>query len=173
MGKDQVQENFLKLMNEHAGIIHKVCRLYTHSEIDREDLYQEILIQLWKSFPSFRAASKISTWMYRIALNTAISNLRVQQRSPRIIGTELFPAEVFDPRESNKEENLRELYNAISTLSDIEKALVILYLEEKSYEEMEEILGMNQGTLRVKMNRIKEKLRKLMVRSDYGTKQNK
>ena len=99
--------------------------------------------------------------------------MRVQQRSPRIIGTELFPAEVFDPRESNKEENLRELYNAISTLSDIEKALVILYLEEKSYEEMEEILGMNQGTLRVKMNRIKEKLRKLMVRSDYGTKQNK
>ncbi|PWT96048.1 MAG: RNA polymerase subunit sigma-70 [Bacteroidetes bacterium] len=156
-------------MNEHAGIIHKVCRLYANSETDREDLHQEILIQLWKSFPKFRAESKISTWMYRISLNTAISNLRIQQRSPRIVETEWVPSPVFDPNESNKEANLKSMYDAISTLSEIEKAVVILYLEEKSYEEMEEILGMSQGNLRVKMNRIKEKLRKIMVHSQSGS----
>ena len=125
-----------------------------------QDLFQEIIIQIWKAFPKFRSESKQSTWMYRIALNTAISNLRKRQRSPHITVPDLaliLSAEHFD---HEKDEKRQLLYEAISRLSELEKAIVMLYLEEKSYEEMEEILGIGQGNLRVKMNRIKEKLRK-------------
>ncbi len=161
MATDQIQEQFLELIQENAGIIHKVCHLYCHSAQDRQDLFQEITVQLWKAFPKFRNESKISTWMYRIALNTAISDFRKQQR--RIITTSELPAESTELQEHNileQKERLALLQEAVTHLSDIEKAILMLYLEEKNYQEMEEVLGIGQANLRVKMNRIKEKLRR-------------
>lgn len=163
------EQDFLLLLQQHQGIIRKVCHLYGHSDVDRDDLYQEIVIQLWKAFGSFRGESKISTWMYRIALNTAISNLRKQTRKVSLSFPEFIPKEEADSEEEKlKEERLNEMYAAISRLTEVEKAIVMLYLEDKSYEEMEEILGISNGTLRVKMNRIKDKLRTLTKAEQYG-----
>lgn len=163
------EQNFLQLVQQHQGILRKVCHLYGRSDVDRDDLYQEIVIQLWKAFGSFRGDSKISTWMYRIALNTAISNLRKQSRKVTLSFPEFIPREEADTNEERiKEEKLKEMYAAISRLSEVEKAIVMLYLEDKSYEEMEEILGINNGNLRVKMNRIKDKLRTLTKAESYG-----
>jgi RNA polymerase sigma-70 factor (ECF subfamily) len=158
------------MVQEHRLILHKVCNLYGATLHDRQDLFQEIVIQLWKSFPKFRGEAKLSTWLYRIALNTAISDLRKQKRQITPIDPDLLPAGLPDlqyPKE--KEEQLQQLYIAIEQLTEVEKALVMLYLDDKSYEEMEEILGINQNNLRVKMNRIKEKLRKLTKEAAYGT----
>jgi len=150
-------------------MLYKVYRLYCFSESLRQDLFQEIVIQLWKSYPSFRGESKFSTWLYRIALNTAISDLRKQSRRPSPVDVSEIPSPLQDmPHPGEEEEQLQQLYAAINRLSEIERALVMLYLEDKSYEEMEEILGINQNNLRVKMNRIREKLRKMTKEASYG-----
>jgi RNA polymerase sigma-70 factor (ECF subfamily) len=164
-----IQQAFIRLVNEHRGMLYKVCRLYCFTEPDRQDLFQEIVIQLWRSYASFRGEAKFSTWLYRIALNTAISGLRKQQRliSPTDPGQ--LPTELQDIQyPAEKEEQLQLLYAAIEQLSEVEKALTMLYLEDKSYLEMEEILGISQNNLRVKMNRIKEKLRKITQAVTYG-----
>ena len=165
------QEVFVKLVRENSGIIHKVCRLYCFSATDRQDLFQEIVVQLWRSYPRFRGESKFSTWLYRIALNTAISDLRKKHRrtSTTSIDPVRITAEFEDIQYSKEEEEqLQQLYAAIEKLSEIEKALVMLYLEDKSYEEMEDILGLSQNNLRVKMNRIKDKLRKMTKEAEDG-----
>jgi RNA polymerase sigma-70 factor (ECF subfamily) len=163
------QSAFVNLVHEHRAMLYKVCNLYCFSEHDRQDLFQEIIIQLWRSWPQFRGEAKFGTWLYRIALNTAISDLRKQKKRITPIDPGDLPAETPDiqyPKE--KEEQLQQLYTAINRLTEIEKAVTMLYLEDKSYEEMEEILGINQNNLRVKMNRIKEKLRKLTKEATYG-----
>lgn len=150
-------------------MLHKVCNLYCASQADRQDLFQEIIIQLWKSYPRFRGESKFSTWLYRIALNTAISDRRRQKIHVRAIAPAEWPADLHDIQyNQEKEEQLQQMYKAIGQLGDIEKAIVMLYLEDRSYEEMEEVLGINANTLRVKMNRIKEKLRKLTKAVEHG-----
>lgn len=163
------EQEFLQLVNQNQGIIRKVCHLYGRNDADKEDLYQEIIIQLWKAHGSFRGDAKFSTWMYRIALNTAISNLRKQSRKVMLSFPEFIPKEEADTEEEKiKEDKLKEMYAAISRLTEVEKAIVMLYLEDKSYEEMEEILGISNGTLRVKMNRVKDKLRTLTKAEQYG-----
>jgi RNA polymerase sigma-70 factor (ECF subfamily) len=163
------QEEFVKLVQEHRAMLYKVCRVYCFAEDDRQDLFQEIVIQLWRSYPGFRGESKFSTWLYRIALNTAISNLRKQRRRPSPLNINEIPVPLQDMSfPGEEEEQLQQLYAAIDRLSEIEKALVMLYLEDRSYEEMEEILGINQNNLRVKMNRIREKLRKMTKEATYG-----
>ena len=151
-------------------MLFKVCNLYCQHAFERQDLFQEIVIQLWKAYPSFRGDSKFSTWLYRIALNTAISDLR--RKKHHIISTEPdgLPEGIEDIQNyKEKEEKLEQLYKAINQLTEIEKAIVMLYLEDRSYDEMEDILGINQNNLRVKMNRIKDKLRKLTKAVEYGT----
>jgi RNA polymerase sigma-70 factor (ECF subfamily) len=156
------QSDFLALVESHKGMIHKVCQVYCWNPGDREDLFQEIIIQLWKAWPGFRGESKFSTWLYRIALNTAISGLRKQKTQLVYMEPEKLPTGIRDESDSEeKEEKLKELYAALRQLSELERAIIMLYLEDKSYEEMEDILGINQNSLRVKMNRAKEKLRKI------------
>ena len=123
-------------------------------------MFQEIVLQLWKSFPTFRGESKLSTWMYRIALNTTISGFRKK----RITTTELSSIsyqlqDIVTPRQ---EEEMKALYVAIEKLTDIEKSIVLLYLEDKPYDEIADITGITANYVAVKMNRIKEKLRKLI-----------
>ena len=165
------QEEFVRQVQTNQGIIQKICRLYCQNQPDREDLFQEIVVQLWKDLPKFKEQSKFTTWMYRVALNTAISDFRKKKRSLPISDAEVSALEVrAAPADVNKEEQLNTLYVAISQLPEIDKAIVMLYLEDKSYEEMEDILGINTNNLRVKMNRIREKLRQLTINISHGTR---
>ena len=142
-------------------MIYKICRIYAYTNADRQDLFQDIVIQLWNAFPKFRAESKFSTWLYRVAINTAITSARKKKNFIESTGHDSLPTNIPDDDSGDIEERLQEMYKAVQQLNEIEKSIVMLYLEEKSYEEMEEILGINQGNLRVKMNRVKEKLRNL------------
>ncbi len=154
-----MKEDFLHNITRNQGIIHKVTRIYCDNEDDRKDLFQEILIQLWKSYDKFREQSKFSTWMYRVAINTAITNFKkdAKTRKKSELGKELYllADETYD---YEKEEHLNLLYEAINQLTGIEKSITLLYLEDKQYEEISEITGISQNYVRVKMNRIKKKL---------------
>jgi len=164
------QQEFLDQLKGCTGILHKVCNLYAATQADKEDLFQEIVVQLWKGYARFRGEARFSTWVYRIALNTAISGLRKQKRSVDLRFPEFIPREEADSNDhEEREDMLKELYDAIGRLSEIDRAVVMLYLEDRSYEEMEEILGINQNNLRVKMNRIKDKLRQLTKTTVYGS----
>jgi len=158
-----LEKEFLQIITENQGIIHKVCSVYCDADEDRRDLFQEILAQLWKSYPSFRNESKFSTWMYRVALNTAITSFKKDKRQPDKSGISYeslqLAEEIYDTRE---EEQIKMLNKAVSQLSGIEKSIILLFLEDKKYEEIAEITGITQNYVRVKMNRIKKKLKLLM-----------
>ena len=161
-------QQFLKLVETHKGIIVKICSIYARRSDEKDDLFQEIVIQLWKAWPNFEGRSRFSTWLYRIALNTAISGLR-KRKADLVLMDQFEMPEAVDPGlDTAKEEQLKALYKAIRELPEIDRAVVMLYLEDHSYEEMEDILGINQGTLRVKMNRAKEKLKKSIQIISYG-----
>jgi len=158
--KHEAEKEFKRQLTENELLIYKVCRLYAYTDADRQDLFQEIVIQLWKAFPKFKGQSKFSTWLYRVAINTAITGLRKQKDFIVSYEPATLPQYTYD-NTNPKEEQFKELHKAIEQLNQVEKAIIMLYMEDRSYEEMEEILGMSQGNLRVKMNRIKEKLRQI------------
>ncbi|MFT5103115.1 MAG: RNA polymerase sigma factor (sigma-70 family) [Candidatus Latescibacterota bacterium] len=159
----ELEHSFVTQLEENQNIVHKICRLYTNNSDAHNDLFQEITIQLWRAFPKFRGDSKFSTWMYRVALNTAITLYRKSKRS---IKTQDFESVSFkissEDYDDTVEERLKLMYSAVKTLNDIDKALVFLYLEDKNYKEISETLGISEVNSRVKMNRIKEKLRKVL-----------
>ena len=158
-----LEQSFVKQLKENQNIIHKICRLYTSGEDAHNDLFQEITIQLWKAFPKFRGESKFSTWAYRVGLNTAITLYR---KSTRMVATtDMEGRKQFvapDDYNFEEEEQIKLLYKAVQQLNDIEKALVFMYLEDKDYEEIAETLGISEVNARVKMNRIKGKLKKIV-----------
>lgn len=141
--------------------------MYCDREEDRNDLFQEIIVQLWKSYPSFRNESKVSTWMYRVGLNTAITSFRKNKRRPdqNSLSVENFQMADENP-EYETEENIKQLHRAVAQLTGVEKSIVLLFLENKKYEEIAEITGITQNYVRVKMNRIKKKLKILMNEED-------
>ncbi len=161
MQPKEAEKEFEKLIAEHELLIHKVCRMYAYTGADRSDLFQEIVMQLWQSFQKFRGESAFSTWMYRVAINTSISNLRRRKDFITSYEPEALPADMPDTTSAEQDQRMQQMYAAIAKLNDIEKAVVMLYMEDRSYEEMQSVLGIPAGTLRVKMNRIKEKLRQL------------
>lgn len=156
------QKKFINLVNEHQGLIHKVCIMYENDREVRNDLFQEIVLQLWKSFPTFRGEAKITTWMYRIALNTAISGYRKQTRHIKTEDLHEVHFNISEQHGGDDEENSRKLRWAIRQLSEIERAMIMMALEEVPYDEIAETIGITQNNVRVRMNRIREKLRKLM-----------
>jgi RNA polymerase sigma factor (sigma-70 family) len=158
-----LEKEFLDIIRTNQGIIHKVCSIYCDNEEDRRDLFQEILAQLWKSFPGFRNESKFSTWMYRVALNTAITSFKKTHRQPvinRLSGESYQIADDTGSQETS--ESIAVLKQAIGKLTGVEKSIILLFLENKSYEEIAEISGITQNYVRVKMNRIKAKLKGFM-----------
>lgn len=157
------KDAFLNIVTENQGIIHKVCGIYCDTQEDREDLFQEITAQLWRAFPTFRSESKISTWMYRVSLNTAITHFKKDKRRPDREKVEHYSLQIPDVGyDASYEENLQLLHKAIEKLTGIERSIVLLYLEDKKYEEIADIVGITQNYVRVKMNRIKAKLKKLL-----------
>ena len=159
----ELEHSFVEQLEENQNIVHKVCRLYTNNYDAHNDLFQEITIQLWKAYPKFRGDSKFSTWMYRVALNTAITLYRKGKRNIQTQEIDQIQfklkSEVYDDTE---EQQLKLLYNAVQQLNDIEKALVFLYLEDKNYREISETMGITEVNARVKMNRVKTKLKTIL-----------
>ena len=159
----QLEKNFLNDFEKNQNIVHKICGIYTSNQDEHNDLFQEITIQIWKNYSKFRGESKFSTWMYRVSLNTAISLYR---KSSRKIKTQDFSDVSFKIKsvdyDDTKDEQLKALYNGIRELNDIEKALIFLYLEDKPYKEIAKTLGITEVNARVKMNRTKEKLKKIL-----------
>ncbi|MEO6869489.1 MAG: sigma-70 family RNA polymerase sigma factor [Ginsengibacter sp.] len=162
MQKQEAEKEFERQIQENELLLRKICRIYVYTDADRQDLFQEIVIRLWKAWPNFKGQSKLSTWLYRVAINTAISGLRKKKDFIRHYEPAAMPEPANEhPGDYDVEERLKQLYHAIEQLNAVEKAIMMLYMEDRSYEEMEDIIGLSQGNLRVKMNRIKEKLRQL------------
>jgi len=159
----ELEHNFVTDLEKHQNIVHKVCRLYTNNQNAHNDLFQEISIQLWRAYPRFRGEAKFSTWMYRVAINTAITLYR---KSKRRVQTQDFDTVLYKIESTSyddtEEEQLRIMYKAIKRLSDIDKALVFLYLEDKNYKDIAETMGISEVNARVKMNRVKSKLQKIL-----------
>ncbi len=158
MQKD-LEKEFVQQLEENQNIVHKICRLYTNDADSHNDLFQEVTIQLWRAYPKFRGDSKFSTWMYRVALNTAITLYRKKKRR---VDTASYEQIEFKATEQDYDDETNEqltlLYSAVKQLNDIEKALVFLYLENKNYKEISKTLGISEVNARVKMNRVKTKL---------------
>jgi len=159
---DQKQKEFSKLIKDNQGLIIKVSRLYTHSAEDQEDLFQEIVLQLWKSYDSFQGNSKISTWMYRVALNTAITLFRKKTRAPQTDELQDFHSKNLTEDDGEKQQQISLLYKVIKMLPDVERAIVMMYLDDQPYKEIAETLGITEVNARVKMNRLKRTLKELM-----------
>jgi RNA polymerase sigma-70 factor (ECF subfamily) len=157
--KENMDEaQFVQLIEQHQAIIHKICRLYRDTREDREDLFQEIVCQLWKSLSGFRGEAQFSTWMYRVALTTAITIYR--KKKPAIT----YTADVPDQQETaqEQEEQREELFRALKQLDDADKALITLYLEGLSYQEISTITGLTETNIGTKLNRIKKRIQQLV-----------
>ena len=161
MDKDRTA-NFLEVIETNKGILYKVVNSYCRNIEDRKDLLQEIILQLWKSFDNYNEKYMYSTWIYRISLNVAISFFRKENSRKRISNS--LTTDIFDFRDTEitdeKETNLGLLNQIISTLNDLDKALMLLYLEEKNYTEISEIIGITETNVSTKISRIKSKLKK-------------
>lgn len=153
------EREFLRMIQDNQCIIHKVCRIYRDSPEDQEDLFQEVVFQLWRSYPSFRGGSKSSTWLYRIALNTAMASFR--KNKPNITLAEYLPDVQFEDNNYEGNERQEKLLKSMRQLSEPDRALIALYLDELSYQEIAGILGISENNVGVKLNRIKIRLQKL------------
>ncbi len=166
--KPDKEKRFLEIIQSHKGLILKICSLYAANRGDLSDLYQDIVLNLWKSIDTFRGESKYSTWIYRIALNTAIMNLRKRARSPLIqdSGVETLP--VTAAEHSLNQEDFAHLYAAIRQLTEIERAIILLYLEEVPSDEISKITGLSAGNVRVRITRIKTQLKTILEKQGYS-----
>lgn len=158
-----LEQEFISKIEKHKGIIFKISKMYMTEKDDRNDLFQEITYQLWKAYPGFRGQSEFSTWLYRIALNTAIIFLKTEKRRSFITNQDVsgyvLTQEDYD---DHKEERLTEMYKAIHQLNPIDKAFIFYYLEDFSGKQIAEEMGISEGNARVKMNRAKNKLKDIL-----------
>lgn len=155
-----IEQEFLKVIREYERVIYKVCYLYTSPNAPLNDLYQDVILNLWKAFPKFRKECKISTWIYRIALNTCISFFRKEKNVPEIVSLTReidWTIEEHDPIN----EMLKQMYHMINQLGQLDKSIILLYLEDKSYEEIAEITGLTVTNVATKLSRIKDKLKRM------------
>ncbi|HZE83745.1 MAG TPA: sigma-70 family RNA polymerase sigma factor [Puia sp.] len=165
MHTQQERDDFLKLLSENQGIIIKICNSFYKTKSDREDLAQEIIYHLWKGGRGYNPDFRFSTWMYRVALNVAISSYRKEKKLKDTILFSDKPPEmedkIFSPQLSEENSNL--LQQHIAELKELDKALIILYFEEKSYKEIAEIIGISETNVATKVSRIKERLKQNIV----------
>jgi len=163
MAKKDLEQEFLNHIMQNEDMVHKICNIYASTYEERQDLKQEIIYQLWRSFTSFRGDSKFRTWMYRVALNTAIYFYK--KKTPAT--TDLSNIETEEDNSLIEyEEKLRKLYLAIRILNQIDRAIIFLYLEKHSYDQIGEIVGISTKNVSVRIVRIKEKLRQNIKNQD-------
>ncbi|NDV45571.1 sigma-70 family RNA polymerase sigma factor [Paludibacter sp. 221] len=158
MSKADIEKKFIETIKENERVIYKVCLFYASDEFPLNDLYQEVVLNLWAAFPKFKNQSSFSTWIYRIALNTCISGMRREMRRPKGSG---FSSELqnslIEPEDMGEE--IKEMYHLIHNLKTMERAVILLYLEEKSYQEIADITGLTVSNVATKLKRSKDKLR--------------
>ena len=160
--KSLSEKEFLKLVEKHQNIVHKVCHMSAQDDDVRRDLFQEITIKLWLGHKSFNGQAAITTWMYRVALNTAIS---IQRKEKKNVTQPLSPnIQPIEDTEESKigQPEIDQLYQAINLLEPVDKAIILLYLEEKKYDEIAEIIGITRSHVGVKITRIKKKLESIL-----------
>jgi len=152
---EEEKKQFVNLIEQNKALIYKFCYMYANETETPDDLFQEVVINLWKSFPDFRGESKIQTWMYRISLNTCITFLRKSGKRPK---TQALTDEQLEYTESGDMSSIKVLYSLINKLNAFEKAIILLYLEDRSYDEIAQIVGITKSNVGVRISRIKEKL---------------
>lgn len=159
--EEKSKREFLKIINQHIRIAYKVCSIYGNGEEEKKDLFQEMMYQLWKSFGQFDHQSKFSTWMYSVCLNTALTYRKKEQKHKNEALTEnhFHISEEGQPRQG---EEINLLFQAIGTLSPLNKAIILLYLEELSYQEIADITGLTKSNISVKLVRIKKELETIL-----------
>jgi len=155
---------FTQLIKDHEGIIYKISRAYCDRAEDQKDLYQDIVLQLWKGFDGFRGDSKASTWMYRVALNTAFTFLRKEKRKGHKVALSDIHI-VYEPHDPILENRIKEMYTQIRALSTVEKGIMLLLLEGKKYEEIAEVIGISRTAVGTRISRVKEKLKQKLVKN--------
>jgi RNA polymerase sigma-70 factor (ECF subfamily) len=169
MNQEQLKELFVQYLQENKGIIYKICQVYCPDKNEREDLAQEMVYELWKSFPRFDPAYRFSTWMYRIALNVAISFYRKEKKSITAIpfSESLLLFEESGDADTDKENNLFLLQQFISRLKEMDRSIILLYLDDRSYREMAEIIGTTETNIATRLNRIKDKLKQNFAQHNH------
>lgn len=155
------EHTFIQNINQNLGIAHKVCHVYFSESDEREDVLQEMMYQLWRSYPSFQGHSKFSTWMYRVCLNTALTYLRNNKKLKHTPLTQQHQ-QIPEHATNEQDESMKALFAAISILSPVNKAIVLLYLEDLSYEEIAQITGLTKSNVSVRLVRIKKALEQQM-----------
>ncbi len=146
----------------YAGIIIKICRAYTNTQEDFEDYYQEVSLQIWRSKDNFNGQSEWSTWLYRLTLNVCMTLLKKKKNNPQHFASDYLPEEVTEDSKAFADESLAQLYDAIRQLSELDRGVILLYLEEKSYQEIADIIGTSANNIGVRIKRIKERLKKIL-----------
>ena len=160
MDTKQLEKEFLDMIEAQKRTIYKVCYMYANDQDDLNDLFQETVLNLWKGYPSYRGDSKLTTWVYRIAMNTCITFLRHVSHRPQTVPMTASVASQMAADEDTAAQ-FQDLYKLINQLGKLERALILLWLEERSYQEMADILGLSKANVAVKLNRIREKLRNM------------
>ncbi len=145
----------------HAGIIIKICRAYANSKEDFEDYYQEVCLQIWKSHKNFRGDAEWTTWIYRLSLNVCLTLLKKNKTAPKPLSLDVYEEQSIS-NGAFQDEDLNELYGAIRQLSEVDRAVILLYLEEKTYQEIADIIGTNPNNIGVRIKRIKQRLKKIL-----------
>jgi RNA polymerase sigma factor (sigma-70 family) len=159
---EKIEQDFLELVNQNRGILHKISKMYTNTYQDKADLEQEMILQLWKSFESFNYQSKFSSWMYRVVLNTAMLHLKKEKK--RVTTVEIT-ADIATSTGTHQiqQDRLQIFYTAAQQLTKVERAIVFLYMEGLSHKEIGENLKITEGNARVKLNRTKNKLQQIIA----------
>jgi RNA polymerase sigma factor (sigma-70 family) len=165
------KETFIAAIKNNEGLIYKIAALYTNAIEDRNDLVQEIIYQLWKSYDSFRDQSSISTWMYRVAMNVAIYHLKIAKRKVSTVPIDTHFSAAQESDDNQFEERIQTLRLQLDKLNLLDKGIVMLYLENKSYEEIAQITGLSESNVGTKLSRIKEKLKNQIAKKhNNGTR---
>ena len=163
------QEEFLKMLSAYQGIIHKVNQIYFKSKADKDDNFQEIVCQLWRSFPTFRNKGRPASWIYAVAINTSITKIR--KDTPLEFSDSVPDIATIDPYEQQEQsENYQRLMNELYELNEIDRSIMLLYMEDYSYEGIAEIVGVSNSNIGVKIHRLKTQLQKQFNNSIDGNK---
>lgn len=152
------EKEFTQLIRQHSGIINKVSYFYATEQMPFDDLRQEIYINIWQALPQYRGDSKVSTWIYRVAVNSALMAIRSSRPRIKTVTFDLVLPDISSELDDAQRENLQTLYALINRLEDIEKAIILLWLDELPYEEIARTLGLKRNTVATKIHRIKDKL---------------